>query len=180
MVCGQRLFTDRGYGSIWPAASDPGLLEHDRPHQADPAGLARASSSRSTGRRAGARSLRSARESPFRSREAPDYRPQKDPCPRRAVARSCSRPDDRSEVSPPGSRAVYDGLIRAILTLCVLEQPNRRPRLLQRHNVPADFPLELRFARDLTASTASAAQARGSSDSLLRRPVRAGFLGAFV
>ena len=37
MVCGRRLFSDHGHGSIWPAASDPGLLRHDRPHQPDPA-----------------------------------------------------------------------------------------------------------------------------------------------
>jgi hypothetical protein len=137
MVCGRRLFSERGHGSIWPAASDPGLLRHDRPHQPDPAGLAPASSSRSTGRRADARSLRSARESPFRSREAPDCRQQKDPRPKRGVARSCSRPNDRSEVSPPGSRGSVRRLDqRRHLTLCVLEQPNRRPRLLQLHDHP--------------------------------------------
>jgi hypothetical protein len=102
-VCGCLLFTDRGRGSIWPAATGPGLLGLDRPHQPDPAGLAPASSSRSIGRRADARSLRSARESLFRSREARNCRRQQDPRPRRGVARSCSRPDDRSEVHQPGS-----------------------------------------------------------------------------
>ncbi len=73
-------------------------LDLTRPHQPDPAALAPASSSRSTGRRADARSLRSARESPFRSRETRDCCRQEDPRPRSEVARSCSRPDDRSEV----------------------------------------------------------------------------------
>src|SRR5439155_19422674 len=69
MVWGRWPLTDRGHGSIWPAASDPGLLGLERPHHPDQAGLAPASSSCSTSRRAAARSLRSARESPFRSRE---------------------------------------------------------------------------------------------------------------
>jgi hypothetical protein len=94
----RRVFTDRGCGSIWHAATGPGLLGLDRLHQPDPAGLARASSSRSIGRRADTRSLRSARESLFRSREARNWRRQQDPRPKRGVARSCFRPDDRSEV----------------------------------------------------------------------------------
>src|SRR5580765_2435105 len=124
---GFALATDRGHGSTSPSASDPGFLGHDHPDQPDRAGHPAASSSRSTGRRADARSLRSARELLFRSREAPDCRRRQDPRPRRGVVRSCSRPDDRSEVSPPGSRPVYDGLIKTG-TQHDMSSPSRRRR----------------------------------------------------
>ncbi len=89
---------DCEHDSIWPATSDPYVLGLDRPHRLS-AGFALASSSRSRNRRADARSLRSATESLFRSREDRDCRRQEDPRPRRGAARSCPHPADRSR--PP-------------------------------------------------------------------------------
>src|SRR5205823_2728180 len=103
------LFTGHGHGSVWPKAADRHSRGSGLPRSPAPAHFARASTSRSRDRCEGVRSLRSARGWPFRSREDRHCHRHKDPCPRRGVARSWPRPDDRSTVPPWVWGPVYDG-----------------------------------------------------------------------
>ncbi len=98
--------SDCVHGSILLAASARHLRGLGRPHRRGPAGSARASILRSRDRCEGVRFLRSARELPFRSHENRHCHRQKDPHPRRGVARFWPRPADRSR-PPPRSIVAY-------------------------------------------------------------------------